>query len=176
MPADVAAVVASATSACCVVGATRSRRARVAALLMLAAMVGCAVAEWDPALRPVSFVLGLASVPFALSRAGGRVHPMSVHRALGGVLMAALAMTTGAMAMATAGGGMDAGGHAHAHGIPLQGMLWAFLAGYLVFSGWLVAVVLHGGRAPCRADRIRRILRVGEVAGMGVGVLLMAMM
>ena len=174
MTADVAAVVASATSACCVVGATRSRRARVAALLMLAAMIGCAVAGWDPALRPVSFVIGLASVPFALSRTGGRVHPMSVHRALGGVLMAALAMTAGAMV--AAGGGMDAGGHAHAHGIPLQGMLWAFLAGYLVFSGWLVAAVLRGGRAGGRADRLRRILGVGEVAGMGVGVLLMATM
>lgn len=171
MTFEVGALAASTTSACCVVGSTRSPRARIAAVLTVSAMIACVATDGHPGLALLSFALAIASVPFALERRAGSVSPMNLHRALGGVVMAALAVTATAMA-AHSGSPMDA----HGHGIPLPVFASAFLVGYLALSAWLIVRMLRPRPAADRSARLRRILNIGEVAGMGVGMLLMGVM
>ncbi len=175
MTLDLGALAASTASACCVVGTTRSLRIRAAAVLMVAAMVACVFAHQHPAAGLLSFTLALASVPVALIRRSGRVDPMTLHRALGGVVMAALAVTATAMAAGHAG----MAGHDHG-GVPLPAIAWSFTAGYVALSVWLVLRMVRARRgdgAPraLRAPR-RHALATGEVLAMTAGVLLMAAM
>ncbi|MFF2772908.1 hypothetical protein ACFVUP_37995, partial [Streptomyces bacillaris] len=164
---DVGALGASTVSACCLLGSPRPARVWVSAGLMVLAMLGCVLAPAAPGLGLLSILLSLASAGFALQRRGGRVAPMGLHRALGGVTMAALvAMSLG---MTRGGGTMTE----HAHGVPLGAIAQAFVAGYLVYSGWLLVGM---ARAHRRRPASRDLLRLGEVAGMALGVLLMCVM
>ncbi|MEY9950979.1 hypothetical protein [Leifsonia sp. EB34] len=167
---DVGALGASTVSACCLLGSPRPVRVWVSAGLMVLAMVGCVLGASVPGVGLASVVLSLASAGFALQRRAGRVQPMSLHRALGGVTMAALvAMSLG---MAHGGGAPVA---AHAHGVSLGAIVGAFVAGYLAYSAWLLVTMARARRLPHRLGA-RGLLEFGEVAGMAVGVLLMSVM
>jgi hypothetical protein len=170
MTFDVGALGAYTASACCLVGTTRSRRAWISAVLMVLSMIGCVLMGSTPGVGLLSFVLALGSAGFALVRVSGRVPPMSLHRALGGITMAALVgMSLGRSTAAAATRG-------HIHGMSLGALVSAFAAGYLVYTAWLVVDMLRSGRRTrWRSDR-QLLLAVGETAGMGAGVVLMALM
>jgi hypothetical protein len=180
MMLDVGALGASTVSACCLLGSPRPRRVWISAALMVLAMLGCVLASVAPGLGLLSIVLSLASAGFALQRRDGRVSPMTLHRALGGVTMAALVSLSLGMA-ATGRAGAVSG---HAHGVPLVAIAVAFVVGYLGYSAWLLVAMARNrrpaaasGRAHDRArSRARDLLGIGEVAGMAVGVLLMCAM
>lgn len=175
MTLDVGALGASTVSACCLIGATRPRRVWVSAGLMVLAMLGCVLASAAPGFGLASIVLSLASAGFALHRRSGRVAPMSLHRALGGVTMAALVSLS--LGMAGRLGATEAGtGSAHAHGFSLGVIVAAFVAGYLAYSVWLIVVMTRSHRARRAVGRTRGLLELGEVSGMAVGVLLMCLM
>ncbi|MCI0158395.1 hypothetical protein KNO15_16965 [Leifsonia shinshuensis] len=179
MMLDVGALGASTVSACCLLGSPRPRRVWISASLMVLAMLGCVLASAAPGLGLVSIVLSLASAGFALQRRDGRVAPMSLHRALGGVTMAALVSLSLGMAGAPDARGGGAVVPAHAHGVSLAAIAFAFVAGYLVYSAWLLAGMLRvarGASSPIRRVRPRSLLAVGEIAGMAVGVVLMCAM
>lgn len=171
MMLDVGALGASTVSACCLLGASRPRRVWISASLMVLAMLGCVLASSAPGLGLASIVLSLASAGFALQRREGRVAPMSLHRALGGVTMAALV----AMSLGMAGTGSRSA-MVHEHGVPLAAIALAFVAGYLVYSGWLLVTMVRARRAAPSPGRTRGLLEIGELAGMAVGVLLMCAM
>ena len=172
MMLDVGALGASTVSACCLLGSPRPRRVWISASLMVLAMLGCVLASAAPGLGLVSIVLSLASAGFALQRRDGRVAPMSLHRALGGVTMAAL------VAMSLGMAGVPASSApAHSHGVSLAAIAFGFVAGYLAYSAWLLIAMARARReAADRPGRARGILQFGEVAGMAVGVLLMCAM
>ncbi len=172
MMLDVGALGASTVSACCLLGSTRPRRVWISASLMVLAMLGCVLASALPGLGLVSIVLSLASAGFALQRRDGRVAPMSLHRALGGVTMAALV----SLSLGMVGAGRSGAAAAHSHGVPLVAIAFAFVAGYLVYSGWLLLVMVRAHRVAPRAGRPRGLLELGEVTGMAAGVLLMCAM
>ncbi|MFE4952047.1 hypothetical protein ACFQ9V_18235 [Leifsonia sp. NPDC056665] len=160
---------ASTVSACCLLGSPRPVRVWVSAGLMVLAMLGCVLGSSVPGVGLAAIVLSLASAGFALQRRSGRVPPMSLHRALGGVTMAALV----GMSLGMSRGG--ASGSAHAHGVSLGAIVVAFVAGYLAYSVWLLVTMARERRLQ-RRPGARRLLELGEVAGMAVGVLLMAVM
>jgi|GEM_PF-1655352 len=166
---DVGALGASTVSACCLLGSPRPVRVWVSAVLMVLAMAGCVLGSSVPGVGLAAIVLSLASAGFALQRRSGRVPPMSLHRALGGVTMAALV----GMSL-----GMPRGGGAavapHAHGVSLGAIVAAFVAGYLAYSAWLLVTMVRARRLPRRPAR--GLQELGEVAGMAVGILLMAAM
>ncbi|QNE34942.1 hypothetical protein [Leifsonia shinshuensis] len=167
---DVGALGASTVSACCLLGSPRPVRVWVSAGLMVLAMAGCVLGSSVPGVGLASIVLSLASAGFALQRRAGRVPPMSLHRALGGVTMAALvAMSLGMTRPAVASGS------AHEHGVSLGAIVAAFVAGYLAYSAWLLVTMARARHLPRRAGA-RGLLELGEVAGMAVGVLLMSVM
>lgn len=167
---DVGALGASTVSACCLLGSPRPVRVWVSAGLMVLAMLGCVLGSSVPGVGLAAIVLSLASAGFALQRRSGRVPPMSLHRALGGVTMAALVGMSLGMSR---GGGVS--GSAHAHGVSLGAIVVAFVAGYLAYSAWLLVTMARERRLP-RGRGARGVLELGEVAGMSVGVLLMAAM
>ena len=171
MTFDVGALGASTASACCLAGTTRSRRPRVSAALMVLAMVGSVFSESSSEAGLLAFVLALASAAFALTRVDGRVPPMSLHRALGGITMAALvAMSLGMSSKQPMA--LD-----HVHGMPLPALVLAFVAAFLGYTVWLIATMLRSrNRVSDRGRRKRVMLEVGEVAGMAIGVVLMAAM
>ena len=171
---DVGALGASTVSACCLFGSPRPVRVWMSAGLMVLAMAGCVLGSVMPGVGLASIVLSLASAGFALQRRAGRVPPMSLHRALGGVVMAALvAMSLG---MGRGGGAaVSASVPAHAHGVSLGAIVVAFVAGYLAYSGWLLVAMVRGRRFRGRPGT-RGLLQLGEVAGMALGVLLMSVM
>ncbi|MFB9749220.1 hypothetical protein [Leifsonia shinshuensis] len=173
---------ASTVSACCLLGSPRPVRVWVSAGLMVLAMAGCVLSAAVPGIGLLSILLSLASAGFALQRRAGRVAPMSLHRALGGVTMAALvAMSLG---MSRGGASASAASSAHAHGVSLGAIAVAFVAGYVAYSVWLLVTMVRAGQrpgedpGPAVAHRrgARGLLELGEVAGMAVGVLLMAVM
>lgn len=174
---DVGALGASAVSACCLLGTPRPLRVWISSSLMVLAMLGCVLASAAPGLGLVSIVLSLASAGFALQRREGRLAPMSLHRALGGVAMAALV----AMSLGMAGAHVPAA-PAHAHGVPIAVIAFALVAGFLAYSAWLLVAMARAGAsaraaaARPRGARARGLLELGEVAGMTVGVLLMCAM
>lgn len=172
MAFDIGALGASTLSACCLLGSARPWRVWTAAALMVLAMLGCVMASAAPGLGLISIVLSLASAAFALHRREGRVSPMSLHRALGGVTMAALVAHSLSM-----GAPQAVSAHAH-HGVSLMAIVVAFVAGYLAYSAWiLVAMLRSGAGAPGRpGGRRRRVLAIGEVTAMIAGVLLMTLM
>ena len=172
MMLDVGALGASTVSACCLLGSPRPRRVWISASLMVLALLGCVLASAAPGLGLVSIVLSLASAGFALQRRGGRVAPMSLHRALGGVTMAALV----SLSLGMAGAGRSGAAPAHSHGVPLVAIAFAFVTGYLVYSGWLLLGMVRARRVAPRAGRTRGLLEIGEVTGMAAGVLLMCAM
>lgn len=165
---DVGALGASTVSACCLLGSPRPVRVWVSAALMVLAMAGCVLGSSVPGVGLAAIVLSLASAGFALQRRSGRVPPMSLHRALGGVTMAALVGMS--LGMPRAGAGVSA----HAHGVSLSAIAVAFVAGYLAYSAWLLATMTRARRLT--RPGARGLLELGEVAGMAVGVLLMAAM
>lgn len=179
MMLDVGALGASTISACCLLGSPRPRRVWASASLMVLAMLGCVLASAAPGLGLVSIVLSLASAGFALQRREGRVDSMSLHRALGGVVMAAVV----AMSLGMTGRGA-ATASTHAHGMSLAAVAFAFVGGYLAYSAWLLVAMARARRAAgllAGAGRrsgagTRGLLEVGEVAGMALGVLLMCVM
>ncbi|WP_157498338.1 hypothetical protein [Leifsonia sp. Leaf336] len=173
MMLDVGALGASTVSACCLLGSPRPRRVWISASLMVLAMLGCVLAEAAPGLGLASIVLSLGSAGFALQRRDGRVAPMSLHRALGGVTMAALV----AMSIGMAGARASAA-PGHSHGVSLAAIAFGFVAGYLAYSVWLLIAMARARReaAADRPGRARGVLQFGEVAGMAVGVLLMCAM
>lgn len=183
MMLDVGALGASTVSACCLLGSPRPVRVWVSAGLMVLAMAGCMLSATVPGIGLLSILLSLASAGFALHRRAGRVAPMSLHRALGGVTMAALvAMSLG---MSRGGGGLPASASsAHAHGVSLGAIAVAFVAGYVAYSVWLLVTMARAGQRPgedpspgvAHRRTARGLLELGEVAGMAVGVLLMAVM
>ncbi|MEN2739220.1 hypothetical protein ABCS02_15625 [Microbacterium sp. X-17] len=166
---DVGALGASTVSACCLLGSPRPVRVWVSAALMVLAMAGCVLGSSVPGVGLAAIVLSLASAGFALQRRSGRVPPMSLHRALGGVTMAALVGMS--LGMSRGGG---AAVSAHAHGVSLGAIVVAFVAGYLAYSAWLLVTMVRARHVP--RPGARRLLQLGEVAGMAVGVLLMAAM
>ncbi|MFE4470149.1 hypothetical protein ACFRFH_15155 [Leifsonia sp. NPDC056824] len=166
---DVGALGASTVSACCLLGSPRPVRVWVSAGLMVLAMLGCVLGSSVPGVGLAAIVLSLASAGFALQRRSGRVPPMSLHRALGGVTMAALV----GMSLGMSRGG--ASGSAHAHGVSLGVIVVAFVAGYLAYSAWLLVTMARESHLTRRRGA-RGLLELGEVAGMSVGVLLMAAM
>ncbi|WP_434316854.1 hypothetical protein [Leifsonia sp. P73] len=168
---DVGALGASTVSACCLLGSPRPVRVWVSAGLMVLAMAGCVLGASVPGVRLAAIVLSLASAGFALQRRSGRVPPMSLHRALGGVTMAALVGMSLGMSRDGGGGGAVS---AHAHGVSLGSIVVAFVAGYLAYSAWLLVTIVRTRHLPRRPGR--GLLELGEVAGMAVGVLLMAAM
>jgi hypothetical protein len=182
MMLDVGALGASTVSACCLLGSPRPRRVWISASLMVLAMLGCVLASALPGLGLVSIVLSLASAGFALQRHDGRVAPMSLHRALGGVTMAALVSLS--LGMASGVPGSRAAGAlvpAHAHGVSLAAIAVAFVTGYLGYSAWLLVGMLRAPRGASSAGRAGRVrpralLELGEVAGMAAGVVLMCAM
>ncbi|MEJ3405373.1 hypothetical protein WDJ51_11565 [Rathayibacter sp. YIM 133350] len=167
MTMDVGAYVASTTSACCVIGVTGSSRARIGALLMLAAMIACVLAQVAPGARLVAFACALASVPFALVRIAGRVQPVALHRAVGGVVMAALAVT-GHEAVAARG----VAGWQH-HGVPLHVIVLMLTVGYAAHGVRLVVRSLRR-RETDGGNPTRYFLGGFEVVAMTTGTLLMA--
>lgn len=185
MMLDVGALGASTVSACCLLGSPRPVRVWVSAGLMVLAMAGCVLSASLPGVGLLSIVLSLASAGFALQRRAGRVAPMSLHRALGGVAMAALVAMSLGMAR---GGGVPASASAsaspvaHVHGVSLGAITIAFVAGYVAYSVWLLVTMVRAGRWPGGGSEdgavhrrgARGLLELGEVAGMAVGVLLMS--
>lgn len=171
MMLDVGALGASTVSACCLLGAPRPRRVWISAALMVLAMLGCVFAAVAPWLGLLSIVLSLASAGFALQRREGRVAPMSLHRAIGGVTMAALV----ALSLSMRAPHLEA---AHAHGSSFVAIVAAFAAGYLAYSAWLLVGMLRANRVHVEqpGGRRRALLELGEVAGMTAGVLLMSLM
>jgi len=167
---DVGALGASTVSACCLLGSPRPVRVWVSAGLMVLAMAGCVLGSSVPGVGLAAIVLSLASAGFALQRRSGRVPPMSLHRALGGVTMAALVAMSLGMSRDGGGGAVSA----HAHGVSLGSIVVAFVAGYLAYSAWLLVTMVRTRHLPRRPGR--GLLELGEVAGMAVGVLLMAAM
>ncbi|MEY9853886.1 hypothetical protein ABH923_003564 [Leifsonia sp. EB41] len=166
---DVGALGASTVSACCLLGSPRPVRVWVSAGLMVLAMLGCVLGSSVPGVGLAAIVLSLASAGFALQRRSGRVAPMSLHRALGGVTMAALV----GMSLGMSRGGDSVS--AHAHGVSLGAIVVAFVAGYLAYSAWLLVTMARERQLPHRRGA-RGLLELGEVAGMAVGVLLMSVM
>lgn len=163
-----AAVLPATVGLCCAVGDRRGRaRAVVPAAVMLLAMLAMA-AGW-PGAPPLAWaavllVLGIAGAVGLRSAAGARtthVRHMRLHRALGLVLGAAL------LVVSAAGHVQGAPGHpAHVvSGSPVAVTL-AGTAGYLVFTGWLVARSVRR-RAP--------IVGAVEVSAMGLMTALMAL-
>lgn len=176
MMLDVGALGASMVSACCLAGSQRARRVWISASLMVMAMLGCVLASASPALGLLSIALSLASAGFALQRREGRVAPMSLHRALGGVTMAAIVAWSLGMA-----GTHEVAVAGHAHGAPLAAIAFAFVAGYFAYSGWLLVAMGRARRLAVGDGRAghpgaRALLELGEVAGMAVGILLMCAM
>ncbi|MGH1523485.1 hypothetical protein ACRAWC_05225 [Leifsonia sp. L25] len=167
---DLGAFGASTVSACCLLGTARPARVWVSAGLMVLAMAGCVLGSSVPGVGLASIVLALASAGFALQRRSRRVPPMSLHRALGGVTMAALVAMSPGMAR-----GSGAPVPAHAHGVSLGAIVVAFVAGYLAYSTWLL-VTMARARGLERRRGGRGLLELGEVTGMAVGVLLMSVM
>ena len=171
---DVGALGASTVSACCLLGSPRPARVWVSAALMVLAMAGCVLGSSVPGVGLAAIVLSLASAGFALQRRSGRVPPMSLHRALGGVTMAALVGMS--LGMTRGGSASDsAPASAHAHGVSLGAIVVAFVAGYLAYSAWLLVTMARERHRPRRRGA-RGLLELGEVAGMAVGVVLISVM
>ncbi|WP_223691390.1 hypothetical protein [Leifsonia poae] len=172
MAFDIGALGASTLSACCLLGSARPWRVWSAAALMVLAMLGCVLASVAPGVGMIAIALSLASAAFALHRRAGRVSPMSLHRALGGVTMAALVAHS--LSMRTPQPGVA---HAH-HGVSLIAIVVAFVAGFLAYSAWLLVAMSRAdaGTPVQPGRRRRRMLAIGEVSGMVAGVLLMSMM
>ncbi|MFD3448488.1 hypothetical protein ACFDTO_28220 [Microbacteriaceae bacterium 4G12] len=177
------ALLPAAVSACCTVGAARSRGALgvISAIVMLAAMIDL---TGGGLLSPLvwSALLVASAVGGALAT---RVAPIAVrdgmrtHGALGLVVMAGLVVLMAGVGPAgvVPPGAAPAGAHA-AHAAfsagPLAGTVWAGTAAYLVFSCALLrrpaAAPVHDRSAVARGWRRDRI----EVAGMAASVALMA--
>jgi hypothetical protein len=183
------ALLPAVVSACCTVGAARSRGAwgGISAVVMLAAMLDLAGGGVLPPLVWSALLIGSAvsgAAAARLARAAGR-NPMVAHAALGLVVMAGLVVLM--TAPGNAGGSFSApGGHA-LHGSaagPLAATVWGGTAAYLAFSGALVLrtvaarahpVAAGGGEAGLDSARTGTWSRDGlEIAGMGSSVALMA--
>jgi hypothetical protein len=136
------ALLPALVSACCTVGAARTRGAVgvISAIVMLVAMLDLAgggvlpPVAWS-ALLVASAMSGAVTARIAGASGGG---PMGAHGALGLVVMAALVVLMGV----TPGGGahgLVSGGHAeHGAAGPLAGTIWAGTAAYLAYSGALI--------------------------------------
>lgn len=146
--------------------------------LMLAAMGVCLATRGSALGAFAAASLATASVVPALAGGRSRISPIRLHRALGGITMAALAVVMSTMGVPVASGpGHVAGAHATAaHSISLHAVVLALVVAQTALSLHIVRSTIRRQRPIGARWSTRSALHLGEVAVMAAGTGLMLSM